>query len=70
MQKALLLYQELIRFHLDYKNPEALIDLDLARLRFMYGHAVLEDKDSCMSRPYRIFVSVIKPNLFPPRPLT
>ena len=43
--KALVLYQDLIRFHLADKNPEALIDLDLERLYFMHGHAVLDDKD-------------------------
>ncbi|MGL6267607.1 MAG: hypothetical protein ACRC2O_06755, partial [Chitinophagaceae bacterium] len=42
----LLLYQDLIRFHLSDKNPEALIDLDLSRLQFIYEHAVIEDKNN------------------------
>lgn len=48
--KALVLYQDLIRYHLSDKDPEALIDLDLGRLQFMHGHAVTEDKDKLYSQ--------------------
>lgn len=43
--KAVLIYQDLIRQHLSDKKPDALIDLDLGRLRFMREHSVSEDKD-------------------------
>lgn len=44
-QKALLLYQRLIAFHLDDQKPDALIDVDLARLRFVNNKSVHPDKD-------------------------
>ncbi|MEP7238183.1 MAG: alpha-2-macroglobulin family protein, partial [Ferruginibacter sp.] len=44
-QKALLLFQELIKFHLADANPDALIDADLIRLSFVYTNTVLEGKD-------------------------
>ncbi len=40
-----LLFQKLIRLHLADEDPAALIDVDLARLKFLYGHAELEQKD-------------------------
>ncbi|MDX1937587.1 MAG: alpha-2-macroglobulin, partial [Flavihumibacter sp.] len=43
--KALLLYQQLIRFHLSDKTPDALIDVDLQRYEFVHSHATTEDKD-------------------------
>ncbi|HMB64925.1 MAG TPA: MG2 domain-containing protein, partial [Eudoraea sp.] len=43
--RALHHYQELIRFHLQDKSPEALVDVDLHRLRFLYDNAVFEDKE-------------------------
>lgn len=39
--KALRLYQDLIRFHLSDENPDALIDVDIARVQFAYEKAVL-----------------------------
>lgn len=44
-QKALLLYQELIAFHLKDARPDALIDIDLARLNFVNSKSVHPDKD-------------------------
>lgn len=41
---AIKLYQNLIRFHLNDKNPTALIHADLMRLKFAYNNAVLENK--------------------------
>ncbi len=41
---ALRILQDLIRFHLRDKNPEALIDVDLKRLRFLYKEAVISNK--------------------------
>jgi len=42
--QALSLYQELIRFHLSDKAPAALIDVDLARIKFVEQHSVLADR--------------------------
>lgn len=44
--KALLLYQRLLAFHLNDKDPSALIDVDLARLAFVYQHATMDEKTS------------------------
>lgn len=41
--KALLLYQELIAFHINDKKADALIDIDLLRLQFVKQHATLEN---------------------------
>jgi uncharacterized protein YfaS (alpha-2-macroglobulin family) len=37
--------QELTRFHIDDKIPDALIDVDLKRLRFLYNEAVIDNKE-------------------------
>jgi uncharacterized protein YfaS (alpha-2-macroglobulin family) len=42
---ALTALQELIRFHLDDKKPDALVDVDLKRLRFLYREAVVSNKE-------------------------
>ncbi|MET7256167.1 alpha-2-macroglobulin family protein [Dyadobacter fermentans] len=41
---ALLLYQKLIAFHLEDKDPAALIDVDLARLQYVNQKSVHPDK--------------------------
>ncbi len=41
---AVKLYQELIRFHQDDKDPTAKLDADLGRLEFAYNHAIGEEK--------------------------
>ncbi|HEY2721836.1 MAG TPA: alpha-2-macroglobulin family protein, partial [Chitinophagaceae bacterium] len=43
--KALLIYQQLISFHLHDAKPDALIDLDLERLQFVDENTVQENKD-------------------------
>ncbi len=43
--KALLLYQQLIAFHINDANPAALIDADLARLAFVREASVHPDKE-------------------------
>jgi uncharacterized protein YfaS (alpha-2-macroglobulin family) len=43
-QKALLLYQELIRFHLLDKKADALMDVDLLRLQFVHRYSTHENK--------------------------
>ena len=42
---ALKLYQNLIQFHLKDKDPFALVDVDLERLKFVYNNATFSDKD-------------------------
>ena len=44
--KTLLLFQEALQFHLKDKNPDALVDVDLKRLRFAYNNAARDKKDS------------------------
>src|SRR5690606_37377634 len=41
---ALKVYQSLIEFHLKDKEPYALADVDIERLKFIYQHAVFPDK--------------------------
>jgi hypothetical protein len=44
-QKALLLFQDILKFHSGDANPDALIDADLIRLSFVHNNAVLENKE-------------------------
>ena len=43
--KALQVYQQLLRFHAENKNMEALVDNDLERLKFIYQNAVFPNKE-------------------------
>jgi len=42
---ALRIYQDLICFHLEDKNPAALVDVDIDRLNFVKQYGVFPDKD-------------------------
>jgi hypothetical protein len=42
---ALLILQDLVQFHLQDKVPDALVDVDLKRLDFVYYNSVIENKD-------------------------
>lgn len=44
--KVLKIYQELISVHLNDKSPEALVDADLMRLRYMRNNAVISNADT------------------------
>lgn len=44
--QAILLYQELLKAHIDDKSPEALIDVDLMRLKFAYDNAIIGNKEA------------------------
>lgn len=44
--KALLIFQDLIAFHLKDEKPDALIDVDVERIQFAYQNSVSEDKDT------------------------
>jgi uncharacterized protein YfaS (alpha-2-macroglobulin family) len=43
--KALLLYKDLLAFHLNDAKPDALIDADIDRLEFVNQHSTLNDKE-------------------------
>jgi TonB-dependent SusC/RagA subfamily outer membrane receptor len=43
--KALLIYQQLMAFHLKDANPDALIDADIHRLQFVKANAVMQNED-------------------------
>ncbi|GAB4042557.1 hypothetical protein GCM10028774_55160 [Spirosoma jeollabukense] len=44
--QALLLYQQLLAFHLVDTSPDALADADVLRLAFVYRHSVVPKRDS------------------------
>jgi len=44
--KTLLVYQDLVAFHLQDKNPDALIDVDIDRIEYVHNNSVNEAKDS------------------------
>jgi hypothetical protein len=44
--RALKLYQDMIRFHLNDTTPEALFEVNLKRLQFVYQNLTLTNKDS------------------------
>ena len=43
-QKALLVFQDILKFHLNDANPDALIDADLIRLNFVNQYSIIEGK--------------------------
>ncbi|NJX14798.1 alpha-2-macroglobulin family protein [Tamlana crocina] len=45
---ALKIYQDLIQFHLKYKSPLALADVDIQRLKFVNNHATFGDKEALL----------------------
>ncbi|MBL0743921.1 alpha-2-macroglobulin family protein [Chryseolinea lacunae] len=47
---ALVLLQDLVRFHLNDKEPDALVDVDLQRLSFVRNHSTLSNKDEVYLR--------------------
>ena len=50
---ALTTLQELIRFHLDDDSPDALVDVNLKRLRFLYNEAVVSNKELIYEKQLR-----------------
>ncbi|UCH93751.1 MAG: hypothetical protein JSV88_26265, partial [Candidatus Aminicenantes bacterium] len=59
---ALKYLQDLIRFHLHDKNPEALVDVDLKRLHFVYQNAVISNKDIIYEEVLRQMLEKYKKN--------
>ncbi|MCU7548625.1 MG2 domain-containing protein [Chitinophagaceae bacterium LB-8] len=55
--KALLIYQELLAFHLKDAKPDALIDADIQRIEFVYQNSVSTDKDSLYEQGLRVLTS-------------
>ena len=51
--KAIELLQEIIRFHLKDKSPDALLDADLIRLNFVQQYAVNGDKSSLYEAAFK-----------------
>lgn len=43
--RALQIYQDLIQFHLAAKRTDALIDVDIARIEYVYRHSTASNKD-------------------------
>jgi len=48
--KAILLLQDILKFHLNDANGDALIDADLIRLNFVYEHSTIEEKEKLYER--------------------
>ncbi|WP_040251766.1 alpha-2-macroglobulin family protein [Psychroserpens mesophilus] len=46
--QALKIFQELIQFHSKDANPEALVEVDLERLKYVVQHATFENKDAVL----------------------
>jgi len=44
--KALIIFQNLLAFHLDDTKADALIDADIERISFVHQHGVMDNKDS------------------------
>ena len=45
-QKALLIFQDILAFHLNDAKADALIDADIERIDFAHRYAVMDDKDT------------------------
>jgi uncharacterized protein YfaS (alpha-2-macroglobulin family) len=59
---ALRYLQDLIKFHLDDQDPEALVDVDLKRLHFVYQNAVISNKDIIYEEVLRQMLDKYKKN--------
>src|SRR5690606_14249895 len=44
--QALKIYQDLVQFHLKNQNNKALVDIDIARLKFIHEKATFSDKEN------------------------
>ena len=62
LQKALLVYQDLLTFHLKDSVPDALLDLDISRLSFVYDRSVQEEKDSLYEKALRHLIDTYPHN--------
>jgi len=55
--KALLIYQDLIQFHLNDAQPDALIDADIARIEFVRRAAAMQNKDALYRQALETLIS-------------
>ena len=46
IKKRLLIFQNLLEFHVNDANPDALIDADIERINFVNQYGVMDNKDS------------------------
>lgn len=60
--KAVLIYQDLIRFHLNDANKDALIDVDIQRIEFVHQHSVVEEKGKLYRASLEKIISTYKNN--------
>lgn len=60
--KALQLYQELLKFHKNDVSPKAFVEIDLARLQFVYQNATFTEKDKHYLATLSKMLSVYKNN--------
>lgn len=58
--QALKMYQDLIQFHLNDKNTEALADVNILRYNFVKEHATFQNKDSLLLQAYKTEAERIK----------
>ncbi|MFN7119422.1 MAG: alpha-2-macroglobulin family protein, partial [Saprospiraceae bacterium] len=58
--QALLLYQKVLQYHLQDKDPKALIDVDLQRLKFVRNTAVLPNKDELYEKSLQTLLNRYK----------
>jgi uncharacterized protein YfaS (alpha-2-macroglobulin family) len=61
---ALKYFQDLVRFHLAEKNFEALVDIEMKRLEFVYQNSGLNDKDILYTRALQYLVDTYENHLF------
>lgn len=55
--QAVLLYQDLIRFHLEDSDPSALVNVNLLRLEFMYNNCLLAQPEQYYEAALRMEIS-------------
>ena len=58
--KALLIYQQLLAFHINDEKPDALIDADLGRLQFVQQQGVMEEKEKLYEQALTTITSKYK----------
>ena len=57
--KAIKVYQELIRLHMNDKDPAALIDVDIERIEFVKSKAVMQEKEMLYRKALEAIVKQI-----------
>lgn len=60
--KALIIFQNLLQFHLKDTSTDALIDADVERISFVYNNAVMKNKDSLYVRALKQILAAYPAN--------